>query len=172
MASYKHCLVILIPLHNLGNWKKVKRELLILLNFVCDEVVDESSQRSVLSVCEHSYSSQKIIIVLRGKAGGILKRSELIILAAGLGKCSLTTDIYFFFNWLFWLFSIQTQKIKKFPKECGDKQCSHKYTCPVPSAVLFSHFQPPWGFLLHFCDFFYPWSLERISSTQNGIFVS
>lgn len=64
---------------------------------MCDEVVDESSQRSVLSVCEHSYSSQKIIIVLRGKAGGILKRSELIILAAGLGKCSLTTDIFIFF---------------------------------------------------------------------------
>lgn len=69
MASYKHCLVILIPVHNLDNWKKVKREFLILLNFVCDEMIDESSQRSVLNVCEHSDSSQKVIVIVRGKAG-------------------------------------------------------------------------------------------------------
>lgn len=49
--------------------EKQLKELLILLNIMCDEMVHESSQRSVMNVYEHSDSSQKIMVIVRGKAG-------------------------------------------------------------------------------------------------------
>lgn len=64
---------------------------------------------------------KKNIVILRGKPGGILKESELIILADSLRKYSLTTEDFkkkgFYIKINF----------KNIPKEHGDEQHSHKY---------------------------------------------
>lgn len=97
VASYKQFLVILVLLHNLDNCKKARRVVLILLNFVCDEMVDESSQRSVLwlfSKIHCSHWGEK----------HVYPKSELIILADSLGKCSLTVEFFLVgFCWFFWM---------------------------------------------------------------------
>ena len=88
-----------------------------------DELAGESGQGSVLQgrvwtcsrVCERSGSSQKN---LRGKTDGILKESELIMLADSLGKCSLTTD--FFLNWR--LLVVFHSNLKNLPKEEYDDE--------------------------------------------------
>lgn len=47
-------------------------------------------------MCVSVVAPLKLIVILRGKTDGILKESELIMVADSLGKCSFAMEDFFF----------------------------------------------------------------------------
>lgn len=71
-------------------------------------------------MCVSVVAPLKLIVILRGKTDGILKESELIMVADSLGKCSFAMEDFFFLNWLLLIFH-SNLKNKNLPKEYGDE---------------------------------------------------